>query len=101
MTALTNRRDTLSDGLWHSEANLALINYFSVNSQVLQQVMQGFEKLPNFSRALRASEVARAANWNPFVSPYDDLHFVEGMLFSMALVLPFWALVGYAIATLA
>jgi len=62
--------------------------------------MQGFEKLPNFSRALQASRLARAANANPFAAYTDDLHFAEGMLVAMALVLPFWMLVGYAISVL-
>lgn len=60
--------------------------------------MQGFDKLPRFSRALRASHVARAAEWNPFAIYNDDLQFAEGMLFAVALVSPFWILVGYAIS---
>jgi len=63
--------------------------------------MQGFEKLPRFSRALRASHVARAAQWNPFAIYTDDLQFAEGMLLALALVGPFWILVGYAISLLA
>ncbi len=63
--------------------------------------MQGFEKLPTFRRALRASRVARAAHWNPFALYTDDLRFAEGMLFGVALMLPFWLLVGYAVSLLA
>jgi len=63
--------------------------------------MHGFEKLPAFRRALRASELARAANWNPFLVYDDGLQFAEGMLLSVALMLPFWALVAYAITALA
>lgn len=59
--------------------------------------MQGFDKLPRFSRALRASHVARAAG-NPFAIYTDGLQFAEGMLFAVALVSPFWILVGYAIS---
>lgn len=63
--------------------------------------MQGLEKLRSFSRALRASQLARATHYDPFALYHDDLRFAEGMLFSVALALPFWALVAYAIAVFA
>jgi hypothetical protein len=63
--------------------------------------MQGLEKLPRFSRALRASHLARAAQRDPFAIYTDDLQFAEGMLFALVLVSPFWILVGYAISLLA
>jgi hypothetical protein len=62
--------------------------------------MQGFEKLPTFRRALRASQLARAAQWDPFAAYDDGLHFAEGMFFGIVLMLPFWALVAYAISVL-
>jgi hypothetical protein len=62
--------------------------------------MQGFEKLPSFSRALRASQLARATHWDPFAIYDDPFRFAEGMLFSIALSLPFWALIAYAITVL-
>ncbi len=57
--------------------------------------MQGFERLGEFSRALQASR--EAAAYDPFTPYVDDLRFAEGMLFSLALVLPFWLLLGYLI----
>lgn len=57
--------------------------------------MQGFERLGEFSRALQASREAAACD--PFTPYVDDLQFAEGMLFSVALMLPFWMFLGYAI----
>jgi len=57
--------------------------------------MQGLERLGEFSHAVRASRAA--AYSNPFTPYVDDLRFAEGMLFSLALVLPFWLMLGYAI----
>ncbi len=57
--------------------------------------MQGFERLGEFSRALQASREAAACD--PFTPCVDDLKFAEGMLFSVALMLPFWMFLGYAI----
>jgi hypothetical protein len=61
--------------------------------------MQGFERLGEFSRVVRASREAACAT--PFTPYIDDLRFAEGMLFSLALVLPFWMLLGYAVGLLA
>ncbi len=58
--------------------------------------MQGFERLGEFSRARQASREAHAAGY-PFTPYVDDLRFAEGVLFALALVLPFWMLLGYAI----
>ena len=55
--------------------------------------MQGFERLGEFSRALHASRAAAA--YHPFTPGVDDLRFAQGMLFSLALVLPFWMWLGY------
>jgi hypothetical protein len=57
--------------------------------------MQGFERLGEFSQALQASREAAACD--PFTPYVDDLRFAEGMIFSLALVLPFWMFLGYAI----
>jgi hypothetical protein len=59
--------------------------------------MQGFERLAEFSRAVRASRSASAANCSPFTLYTDDLQFAEGMMFGVALVLPFWILVACAV----
>ncbi len=61
--------------------------------------MQGFERLGEFSRALQASR--EAAAYHPFTPYVDDLRFAEGMLFAVALVLPFWMWLGYVIDRLA
>lgn len=61
--------------------------------------MQGFERLGEFSRAVQASR--EAAAYDPFIAYADDLHFAQGMLFSLALVLPFWMWLGYVINRLA
>jgi hypothetical protein len=61
--------------------------------------MQGFERLGEFSRALQASRDSIACN--PFTPCVDDLRFAEGMLFSLALVLPFWMWLGYVIDRIA
>ena len=61
--------------------------------------MQGFERLGEFSQALRASRAEACAS--PFTPYVDDLQFAEGLLFSFALVLPFWMLLGYAVNLLA
>lgn len=63
--------------------------------------MQGFEKLGEFRRALHASREAADAGCSPFTPHVDDLRFAQGMLFSVALMLPFWMLLGYAIDLLA
>jgi hypothetical protein len=63
--------------------------------------MHGFERLRQFNRALQASEAAQAAHWGPFDPATQDLQLAEGLIFGMALVLPFWILVGYAISQLA
>ena len=60
--------------------------------------MQGFERLGEFSRALRASRAETCVS--PFTPYVDDLRFAEGMLFSLALVLPFWMMLGYAVKLL-
>jgi hypothetical protein len=65
------------------------------------QEMQGFERLGEFRRALRASREASAAGYDPFTPYVDDLRFAEGMLFGVALVLPFWMWLGYVIDHLA
>ena len=57
--------------------------------------MQGFERLGEFSRALQASREAAACD--PFTPYVDDLKFAEGVLFSIALMLPFWMFLGYAV----
>jgi hypothetical protein len=62
--------------------------------------MQGFERLGEFSRALQASREASAAG-SPFTPYVDDLRFAEGMLFGIALVMPFWLWLGYVIGRLA
>ena len=62
--------------------------------------MQGFERLGEFSRALQASREASAAG-SPFTPYVDDLRFAEGVLFGVALMLPFWMLLGYAVDRLA
>ena len=62
--------------------------------------MQGFERLAEFSRALRASRQASAAGSNPYVPYADDLRFAEGVLFSLVLMLPFWVLLAYGIKQL-
>jgi hypothetical protein len=61
--------------------------------------MQGFERLGEFNRALHASREAAACD--PFIPYADDLRFAEGMLFSLALMLPFWMWLGYAIGSIA
>jgi len=61
--------------------------------------MQGFERLREFSRAVEASR--EAAAYSPFTPYVDDLRFAEGVLFSLALVLPFWMMMGYIIKLLA
>ena len=61
--------------------------------------MQGFERLGEFSRALQASREAVA--YDPFTPYADDLRFAEGVLFSLALVLPFWMWLGYVVDKLA
>ena len=61
--------------------------------------MQGFERLGEFSRSLQASRQVTACD--PFTPFADDLRFAEGMLFSLALVLPFWMWLGYVIDKLA
>lgn len=61
--------------------------------------MQGFERLGEFSRAVQASR--EAAAYDPFTAYADDLRFAEGMLFSLALVLPFWMWFGYIVDKLA
>lgn len=66
-----------------------------------RQEMQGFERLGEFSRALQASREASAAAYDPFTPFVDDLRFAEGMLFGVALVLPFWMWLGYIIDRLA
>ena len=63
--------------------------------------MQGFERLVEFSRAVRASREASAECWSPFTPYADDLQLAEGILFGLALVLPFWMLLGYTVALLA
>jgi hypothetical protein len=45
--------------------------------------------------------VAAAAQWNPFAPQVQDLQFAEGLLFALALVLPFWISLGYAISLVA
>jgi hypothetical protein len=60
--------------------------------------MHGFERFGEFSRALQASKEAIAAD--PFIPYADDLRFAEGVLFSLALVLPFWILFGCALSLL-
>jgi hypothetical protein len=59
--------------------------------------MQGFERIGDFSRAVRASRAASAACWDPFNPYVDDLQFAEGMLFGLMLVLPFWLTVAWAL----
>ena len=61
--------------------------------------MQGFQRLGEFSRALQASRAAAA--YDPFTPHVDDLRLAEGMLFSLALVMPFWMWLGYALDRLA
>jgi hypothetical protein len=63
--------------------------------------MQGFNRYGQFSRAIQASRMAAAEQWNPFAPQVQDLQFAEGLLFAIALVLPFWITLGYAIRLLA
>ena len=61
--------------------------------------MQGFNRLGEFSRAMQASRDTVA--YQPFTPSADDLRFAEGLLFSVALVLPFWMWLGYFVDRLA
>lgn len=63
--------------------------------------MHGFDRYGQFSRAMQSSRVSAAAQWNPFAPQVQDLQFAEGLLFAIALVLPFWISLGYAVSLLA
>lgn len=63
--------------------------------------MQGFERFGEFNRAIGASRATAAAQWNPFLPQVQDFDFAEGLLLAIALVLPFWVSLGYAIRLLA
>jgi hypothetical protein len=52
-------------------------------------------KLDEFQRAYRATDLS----WDPRVAPIR-LQFPEGLLFSLALVTPFWIGVGYVVHVL-
>ena len=60
--------------------------------------MQGFGRFGQFRHALRASREATCDS--PFTPYVDDLRFAEGLLFSVALVLPFWLSLALAIELL-
>ena len=54
--------------------------------------MFSFHRLPEFHRALRASEEAWSAP-----EAAATLRFTQGLLFSVMLVTPFWVMVGFAL----
>jgi len=62
--------------------------------------MQGFERLREFNRAVRASRLEAAAQWNPYLPQVQDFNFAEGLLFGVALALPFWISLAFAIELL-
>lgn len=63
--------------------------------------MQGFDRLGEFSRTVKASRQAGAATWNLYYSPTEELHFAEGLLLALVLVLPFWSALAYGISRVA